>query len=47
MDDIRANIQEQMADQEEISNFFAEAAQEGQEELDNELEEMLAMDQME
>ena len=44
MDDIRANIQEQMADQEEIADFFADAAKEGQEELDAELEEMLAMD---
>ena len=47
MDDIRANIQEQMADAEEVSDFFAEAAKEGQAELEGELEEMLALDQLE
>ena len=47
MDEIRANIQDQMADAEEVSDFFAEAAKEGQAELEDELEEMLAMDQME
>ena len=47
MDEIRANIQDQMADAEEVSDFFADAAKEGQEELEGELEEMLAMDQME
>ena len=35
-----------MADAEEVTNFFSEAAKEGQEELENELEEMLALDQL-
>ena len=46
MEDIKADIEEQMADADEIGNFFAEAANENQDELMDELDQMLAEDAM-
>ena len=44
LENIKDDIAEQMADAEEIQDFFANAAQEGQDELMDELDEILAMD---
>ena len=46
MENIKDDIADQLQDAEEINNFFAEAAQEGQEELMDELDELLAEDEM-
>ena len=42
LEDIRDEIADQMADQEEVTDFFKVAAEEGQDELMDELDEMLA-----
>jgi hypothetical protein len=47
MENIKDDIADQLADAEEINNFFSEAAGEGAEELMDELDEILAQDAME
>ena len=44
--DLQDDIAEQLDQHNEIADTFAQVAQEGKDELENELEEMLAMDQM-
>ena len=46
MEDIKADIEEQMADADEIGNFFKNEAETNQDELMDELDEMLAEDAM-
>ena len=46
MEDIKDNIIEQQDRFEEITDFFAESANKDKDELMNELDEMMAMDQM-
>ena len=44
--DLQDDIAEQLDKHNEVADTFAQVAQEGKDELENELEEMLAMDQM-
>ena len=44
--DLQDDIAEQLAQQDEIGNAFTEYAQQGKDELEDELNEMLAMDEM-
>ena len=47
MENIRDDIEDQLADADEINNFFADAAKENADELDDELEQMMAEAEME
>ena len=44
--DLQDDIADQMAQQEEIAGVFTDYAQQGKDELEDELNEMLAMDEM-
>ena len=46
MEDLLDDLKEQQADQEEINNVFVNAAGEDKDDLADELEEMMAMDQI-
>lgn len=47
MEDIQDSIADQLAQQEEVANFFTDAVNNDKDELEDELNEMLAMDELE
>lgn len=47
MEDIQDSIADQLAQQEEVANFFTDAVGNDKDELEDELNEMMAMDELE